>query len=922
MKPVCAPESRLPDRVAMSRLGPRARAAWLAYSGTGAAASAAVGLLVLGCVFLSVAAPRESQALRTRALRAELAHVNPLGRSLYGYLPYSAFEVVAHPVDGSALTAARSRIDRNLLAAGLPLAPAHADWSGLTTGFQGVTGAAPALYSPGATPPQLEVLYRDELADNARLTAGRLPRTASSRHQGVVFQIAVTQATATRYGLTVGSQMGIGRGITLVVTGVVRPDDPESGFWSADPAAKAPQLDQKNSNLPPYWNAAAFIGPAELGMLESVLNIADMSVSWDFPLDLRGIQASQAVAVQYGLSRAVGQAGQLGTGIGYLAASGTPVTLVSGVSSVLGSFIQQDQAVGSVLSMLSVSLAAVAAATMLLAAFLIAEYRNAELAVMRARGASRSQVAGIVLRSGAAVAVPAALAGGLLAVGLTPGDGTSLAWWLAGGTIVVAVGGPPAVTAIRGNRAASGTDAGHWPDPMVSAVRRLIAEVALTAAAIGGLVLLRQQGRPGGDLYAELAPVLVAIPAALVVMRCYPLVLRVLMKLAGRLSGATAFVGLARAARTAPRAVLPSFALILALSAVGFGTMMRAAVARGEVTASWQHVGADAVVNATGSTAAVTPAALRSIGAVPGVQHVVAALLTSGRTAKGATLAVVSVNPQPFAALIAGTPLPAFPAPKLAMPGGSAVTGGPFPALATAAAAAELPPGPARLDLGTRQVTINVTGAITGLPWVPGRAVVVLPMTALGHARAAPNVIVVTGRNLDGRRLESVARGVLPGAVVTLRSAVLEDHTTAPLPNGAYRALAMASGAAAGLIALVVIIALVLGAPSRGDTLARLAVMGLAPRQARWLVVTEVLPQIVLAAIGGLGCGATLIPLLAPAIDLSSLTGSPASVPVSAQPIPLALAAVATLAVAVLTLAVQTAVAGRKADNRPPRLNE
>jgi putative ABC transport system permease protein len=318
----------------------------------------------------------------------------------------------------------------------------------------------------------------------------------------------------------------------------------------------------------------------------------------------------------------------------------------------------------------------------------------------------------------------------------------------------------------------------------------------------------------------------------------------------------------------------------------------------------------------------VTPAALRSIAAVPGVRHVVAAALASGRTADGATHAVVSVNPQRFAALIADTPMPAFPARKLEMTGGSAVTDGPFPALATPAAAAALSPGSARLDLGTRQVTVKVTGVITGLPWAPGRAVVVLPMTALGGTAAAPNVVVVTGRHLDGRRIESVARRVLPGAVITLRSAVLDDHTGAPLPNGAYRALAMASGAAAGLIALVVIIALVLGAPSRADTLARLAVMGLAPRQARWLVVTEVLPQIVLAAIGGLGCAVTLTPLLAPAIDLSSLTGSPASVPVSAQPIPLALAAAGMLAVAVLTLAVQTAVAGRRAKNRPPRLSE
>jgi putative ABC transport system permease protein len=905
----------------MRRRWARAKAAWLAYSGTGAAASAAVGVLVLGCVFLSVAAPRESLALRTRALRAELAQVTPLGKSLYAFLDYSSFEVAVHRVDGSSIATARSSLVDSLLAAGLPLAPARTDWSGLSTGFQGVAGAAPALYSPGAIPPQLEILYRDELAGNARLVAGRLPDTAHSGRASVIFQVAVTQATAARYGLHVGSLLGIGSGVTVAVTGVVRPDDPDSAFWTADPAAKTPQLDEKNPNLPPYWNAAAFVGAAELGPLESVLNIADMSMSWDFPLNLDSIQASQAVALQRGLNGTVGQAGQFATEIGYLAASGTPVALVSGMNDVLASFIQQDQAVGSVLSMLSVSLAAVAAAVVLLAAFLIGRYRDAELTVMRARGASRSQIAAIVFRADAAVAVPAALAGGLLAVGLTPRDGTPLAWWLAGCTVVVAMAGPPAVTAVRHNLAASRTDGEHGPESRVGAVRRVIAEVAMTAAAVGGLVVLRQQQQPGGDLYAELAPVLVAIPAALVVMRCYPLVLRLLVKVTGRLPGATAFVGLARAARTAPRAVLPTFALILALAAVGFGTMMRAAVARGEVTASWQQVGADAVVNAVNSTQGVTPAALRSIRAVPGVQHVAAALLTSGRTANGSTLTVALVNPLQFSALIADTPLPAFPAAKLAPTGtASRPASGQFPALVTAPAALALPRGSGRLDLGIRQVTVKVNGVIAGLPWAPGRAVVVLPMTALSGAGAAPNVIVVTGAHLDSRRLESVASRLLPASTVMLRSAVLGEHTSAPLPSGAYRALAMASGAAAGLIALVVIIALVLGAPSREDTLARLAVMGLTPGQARWLVVTEVLPQIMLASVGGLGCAVLLAPLLAPAIDLSSLTGSAASVPVTAQPIPLALAAAGLLAVAVLTLAVQMAVVGWRFDNRPPRL--
>ncbi|MBO0835071.1 MAG: hypothetical protein J2P28_06060, partial [Actinobacteria bacterium] len=665
----------------MSMVRSRARAAWLVYSGTGAAASVAVGLLVLGCVFLSVAAPRESLALRSRALHAELARVSAFGKSLYARLDYIAFDSGGQRVDGRSITAERSTLSRNLLAAGLPLEPARAEWSGLTSGFQVVTGAAPAVYQPGA-PPQLEVLYRDKLASHATLAAGSFPQTAKSSGAGVVFQIAVTQATAARFGLSVGSRLGIGTGIVLAVTGVARPDDVTSGFWTADPAAKAPQLLEKNPNLPPYWNAAAFVGPGELRQLESVLNVADMNLSWFFPLDLRSLQASQAVGLQRAINRAENQAGQLSTGLGPLA-SETPATVVSGLSSVLASFIRQDQAVGSVLSLLSVSLAAVASVVVLLAAFLIAESRAAELAVMRSRGASSTQLAGLVLRGGVAVAVPAALAGALLAVTLTRGDSTSLAWWLAGSTVVVAVSGPPAVSAARHRRSARRTGTEPRSGSVVSGVRRLIVEVALTAAAIGGLVLLRQQQQPGGDLYAELAPVFVAIPAALVVMRCYPVVLRILVRLTGRLSGATAFVGLARAARTAPRAVLPTFALILALSAVGFGTMMRSAVARGQITASWQRVGADAVVNATASSAVATPAVLRAIEAVPGAQHVAAAVQTSGRTKTGATVAVALVNPRQLAALVADTPLPVFPAAKLTPGAGSAVPSGSVPALAT-----------------------------------------------------------------------------------------------------------------------------------------------------------------------------------------------------------------------------------------------
>jgi putative ABC transport system permease protein len=900
-----------------------AREVWTALAGIGAAASAALGMLVLGCVFLAVAAPREGLTLRTRALQAELAGVRPLGRSVYGTQPYSGFEAVVHPADAPAVADTGASLASNLAATGLPLS-SGGDWSGLTTGFQPVTGAPAAFYinTPLCSPPRMEVLYRDKLLGYAPLVAGRYPGSAPSLRAGALFQVAVTQATAARFELKVGSQLGIGQGITLVVTGIVRPADAGSPFWTADPVAGAPQLEgDTDPNCPPYWDGALFVGPAELGPLESEFNLADMTVTWDYPMDLRSVDAIQAVALQRSLDRAESGVGRPGTMIANLSAAGTPVTFTSGVSTVLASFIAQDQAIGGVLNLLTVSLAAVAAVVLLLAAFVIAEHRGAEFALMQARGAGRLQLAGIVLRAGARVAIPAAAAGAALAVFFTPGASTSLSWWLAAATIAVAVAGPPAVAASRrrGWTAAAGEEPAQ--ETGFGSLRRLIIEATLTGAAVGGVVLLRQRARPGSDLYTELAPVLVALVAALLAMRCYPVVLRLLIKVTRRFPGAAAFVGLARAARAAPRAALPAFALVLALSAVGFGTMMRASVARGEVAASWQNVGADAVVNASASAAAVTPAVMQAIGAVPGAGRVAVAALTSGRTARGVTFEVAAVSPREYAAFIAATPLPAFPAAKLALPGGTQAAA-PVPVLASAAAAAALGTGPARVSVGSRVMEVKVAGVIPALAWVQG-AVVVLPVAALSgttlsgatlsRTTAAPNIVLVVGSHLDGARLAAVVHRDLPGAFVLLRSSVLAAHTGAPLPNGGYRAMAMGSVAAAGLTILVIVIALVLSARSRAHTLVRLEVMGLAQQQARWLVVAEVLPQIMVAVVGGVASAAMLAPLLAPAFDLSALTGSISPVRVSAQPVPLGIVAGGLVAVAVLTVAVQTAVARRRA---------
>jgi putative ABC transport system permease protein len=239
----------------------------------------------------------------------------------------------------------------------------------------------------------------------------------------------------------------------------------------------------------------------------------------------------------------------------------------------------------------------------LLGARLVAQRRAAEFTLMRARGAALYQLGWLVLRASVIVAAVAGAAAAASAISLTPGDGDAVGWWLAGLTIAVTLAGPVLISVVpqrvaspvaqRPRRRAGGRS---------RAVRRIVVETVLVAVAVGGLVVLRDQGLSSGSsgLYTSAAPVLLAIGVAVVVLRCYPPLVRELARIAGRSRGVVAFVGLARATRTPPGSVLPSFALVLVLAMVAFPDMIAASVTQAQVAASWQQVGADAIIAGAG----------------------------------------------------------------------------------------------------------------------------------------------------------------------------------------------------------------------------------------------------------------------------------------------------------------------------------
>jgi putative ABC transport system permease protein len=889
------------------------RTAWVTLTGTGSAASVAFGLLVFASIVASLAIPRESAGLRTEALQRVITASRPSDRTVIGTASEAAMIDENRQVVASDIAAVSASLRARLVAGGVPLTSAPPAWASLTTGYVPVTGAAQAA---GYGQPQLELAYRTALASYSHIVAGRLPAAGSVAGQQATVQVAMTTTTAVRFGLRVGSRLNAGP-VRLVVTGIVRPADADAGFWTEQSLAATPGLAPAESSQLPYWTGMVFIGPGVLPLIESGLNTDQMEVTWGYPAGLGQLTAGQAGGVEASVGSLVSSGATL---VANGVISPVPVTISSQIPSILLPFIAAESAVAPVLELLYVSLAVMGAVVVLLGARLVAQRRATEFTLMRARGAALYQLGWLALRASVIIAAVAGVAAAALALGLTPGDGAAVSWWLAGITIAVTLIGPVLISVIPQRVAAPVTGrterrtGGRRP-----AARRIVIETALVALSIGGLVVLHDQGLSSGSsgLYASAAPVLVAIPVAVVVLRCYPPLARELARIAGRSRGVVAFVGLARATRTPAGTVLPSFALVLVLAMVAFPEMISTSVTGSQVAASWQQVGADAIIQAPAGQV-ISPALRSQVSSVPGVVSTATAVVGAGSLPAGTELPVVFADPAQYAAVVDQAPGPRFP--LAALSGNDAAA---FPAAATAAAAQAVGTAPTSLVVGGGTITIRLAGQIGGVPGEESsNTVLVLPLRALGSNPPGPDLMLVAGPRLDGARLSAVVRRSLPGASVTLRAAALAALTTAPVPQAAQTALGQGIATAAGFGALVLLLSLLLTARTREMTLARLATMGLRRWQAQLLLATEMLPSVVAAAIGGVTCAWLLAPLVGPALNLPAFAGTGAATEVTPAVVPLLASAVGLVLAALLVLAIQAVITYQRGSARALRIDD
>jgi putative ABC transport system permease protein len=960
-------------------------------TGMGTVATLALAVLVFGCVLAATAGPREALNIRTEALYQTVARIPRLGQtitvsttwgeligSVYRSQDYVTFTVESKVAaralaalyggtvqvstggpgyvvitkelvtlaDGD-LSDLEGEFARDFNGRVLHLAPVSADWVSMTSSEYSVDSA---LSGTGDHAVEMEVSYRLPHSGYLRVLAGSLSASAPAAFSHIAgyfptINVAVTQQTASKFGLKVGSAVqtagpqrpssGTAPPITLKVAAIVAENQPASSFWEDDPSLAAPELNVPGTS-PSYWTSGVFALPNESAAVQQDYGPSGLNVQWVLPVNLGALLGDQAQALGAALQRIVSVVPPL---TGLLAPVATSVTVSTGLQQPLAAFIGAAAAVDALLRLLYVSLAVIAAIVLLLAARMIVLRRTTELALRRARGASLLQT-GLAAGRGAAIGcVPAAVLAGAVAVLLVPGQAPPGGWWPGLSVLVIAVGAPAVLVGWQQRlpRSGRGRAAGGYSRPGQRGLSqpslgygalgygrrgrrrfrgggRLVVEVTAVLAAIAGIVVFRQQGTQPGtavNLYTSAAPALVAIPAVIVVLRIYPLILRGLLRGAARGRSATGFLGLALAARAALTLILPAFALVLAITVAAFAGMVRNAVTRGEINASWQAAGADVTVSNFGLTgfATATPsasgaipaAAQRAFAAVPGVQHaaVVSAWLVTAPG--GALVTAVAVDPASYSALVASSRTWPDVNPRLLTGDG---------VLASPRAVADFG-GLKTVTLisgnGGAPIRVRVAGTLSGTPApTEGGAFVLMPESLVAHELGVvPNLMLLNGPGIDTATLTALANKMVPTAAITSRSELLRQLTGAPVQRGAFLVFALALAAAAGLGLAVMLLQLALGAADREANLARLATMGLGGRQRSRLVLLEVLPAVIAAAVAAVASALVLPRIVAPAINLSVFTGSSAGVPLVPDVASVALPIAGLIVVAAVSLTIE-----------------
>ncbi|MEU4096483.1 hypothetical protein [Streptomyces sp. NPDC026673] len=895
----------------------------------------ALAALVLVTAFLAAALPRAVDGYENTALRDAVSHASLPDRSVTMSLQVSRLSVPFNPEALLAPTSLRKteKEFQKLVRPPLALEPDQTVYGVRSVDTAATDPGLPRLPGDTPLPPKGTLVAQSDLAANTRLIEGRLPRTrADDRSIEAVITDRTAQVMKLRAGSAFHLQDAVGSVMTVRVTGIVAPRKAGAAWWNAEPDLRKPNLrTQSSSGGTPaqYWHFTALINEHATNVL---LGLQDGALAyWHHPADIGALTARDVPALRDRLSALTAgpAAARLQT-----KQRGLHVE-EEGLAERLGPFAAERTAARPLVLVAAVGVGTVAIVVLLMAAGLSANRRRAEFTLLRARGISLGALTGRLLAESAVVAVPSAAAGLALALLLLPAQSAALAVGAATAVAVVATVSLPlraAATARRPRIAQREDIVAARPSR-----RRTVAELAVVVVVAGAVVALRQRGTAdgGADVLTAAAPVLVAVVTALVLLRLYPWPVRLLARPFGRLNGAVLHLGLARAGRAPSTTALPLLAVVVALTVTSFGGAVLAGVESGRDHAAVTAVGADARVQTYGALPQGLDAQVRKIA---GVREVTGVRVEPGQQIMNSRTRfdLLVVDPKPYARLVAATGLgSAFPAGKL-----DSGTSEAIPAIASPAVARTFGNGvgdPETVRSSVGRVMAHIVGTQDVTPAAPNREFIIVSRKALAKVAPGtkepahgPSTLYATGTGIDAKALRALVTKTAPKANVTLQPEVRASYgTTSALQSGARHVYLAAVAAGAGFSVLALLLSLLHNAPQRKALLARLRTMGMAGRQRQWLAVLEMLPQVLLGALGGIAVSLATVPLVRPGVDLAALAftvRTPATdlsgAVLRTDAASLLIPAAALVALACALLAVQAWLTGRRGEGTELRMGE
>ncbi|MGA5822802.1 hypothetical protein ACPC54_33695 [Kitasatospora sp. NPDC094028] len=787
------------------------------------------------------------------------------------------------------------------------------------------------------TDPVLGLLYLNDLAARATLTAGTWPTP------GVVggpLPIVISEKAAETIRIKLGDVIdngveGSGAKRTAVVVGLYRVNDPQDPAWDdlGCPARACLRAEPTRE----HWMTSGFVDGGSLPALARWGSTAENF--WRLPVDPASLHVDRLDRTQGALSSFL-----TGRDATTLARTTGRLDLhtTSGLPDLLTRADERYRAVLPLSTIGPAGVAGVATVVLFLAAALSTDRRTAELRLLQARAGSLAGVLRRLLGEGAVTVLPAATLATVLALVLlpTPRWGQSVLAALAA-TLLALLAFPLRAVPLWARRRAAGGR------------RRLVGELAVLAVTAAAVAEVRRRGVGTGaglDPLLVAAPFLLAVTGGLLLARTEPVVIGRLSALAGRGRGLIAFLGLARAARdnTGRRkpSVLPLLALLIAVTTTGFGATVLDTVDHVRTRAARIATGGDVGVSLPGY-ATLTGPFTEAAGALPGVRASTAVwvepqarFLSADQNYTEAYLVMV-VDPAAYAEIARTLGAGEFDPAKLAGTAGGRDT--PVPALVSRDLAKRLATGPSQVRTPNgNDLRLTVADTVAATPALPdpGKPFAVVPAgpawERLPDAKRVnqwfavgdvdPEAVRAALRTNGGAQPVGMAKLIADSATAVGQDThglpagytVHSSRETAaalgddPLQHAAGRLFWYAAAAGAGFALLAVLLTLFRAAPDRTALLARLRTMGLRPRQGLALILTEALSQTVAAAVGGALVAVAAVALLGGAFDISTLVGVRVGEVITPVPMPVLLPTAGLTLLVGLGVVAETLVAGRR----------